>query len=113
MESILLTIRKMLGIDEDYDGFDIEIIICINTALMSLSQLGIGPEDGFAITGVNETWTELFNGVTNIEAVKSYIYLQTRLAFDPPATSFLLESMFRQLTELSFRLNVQAEEVEE
>ena len=106
-ESILLTIKDMLGIEETYDGFDGEISVVINSAIMSLHQIGVGPEDGFSITGETETWADLFDEVNNIEAVKSYIHLKTRLEWDPPATSFLLEAINRQIQELEWRLSVQ------
>lgn len=109
MESILLTIRIMLGIEEEFEGFDTEITSGINSALFSLSQLGIGPEGGFLITGLEETWAELFDGVDNLEAVKSYIWLKTRLVFDPPGTSFLLESMNNQAQQLEWRLQVEVD----
>lgn len=108
MESILVTIRKGLGIQEDYDGFDNEIIMAINTAIMSLNQLNIGPVDGFSVTGIDETWTNLDTG-TDIAAMKSYILLKTKLEFDPPATSFVIASMERQIKELEWRLMVQVD----
>lgn len=109
MESILVTVRTGLGVAEEYDGFDTELILGINTSIMSLTQLGIGPEDGLVVTGINETWEDLFNSVTNIEAVKSYILLKTRLEFDPPTSSFLLTALNDQLAELSWRIMVQVD----
>lgn len=107
-ESILTTIRQGLSIDADYGGFDGQIMIAINSAIMSLSQLNIGPPD-FKITGTSETWSDLYNSVTNIEAVKSYILLKTRLEFDPPTTSFLLDSIDRQIKQLEWRLMVEVD----
>lgn len=109
MDSILVTIRDALGIDDDYSGFDGEIILAVNNAIMLLSQLGIGPTDGYLITGVEETWTNLFDSVSNIEGVKSYILLKTRLQFDPPTTSFLLQAINNQIKELEWRLMVQVD----
>jgi hypothetical protein len=109
MESILITIRSMLDVDQDYDGFDTSIIAGINTAIFSLSQLGIGPDGGYSITGETETWSDLFDGVSNLDAVKSYIWLKTKMEFDPPTTSFLLESINRQLTQLEWRLMVEVD----
>lgn len=110
MESILVSIKKMLGIDKDYDHFDPEIIIHINSVLMVLEQLGVGPEEGFFITGNDEVWS-VFLGkhLKHIEAVKTYVYLKVRLIFDPPTTSFLIDAITRQITELEWRLNVKAE----
>lgn len=109
MESILLTIRTMLGVGEDYDGFDTAIMAGINTAIFSLSQIGVGPDGGFNITGETETWTQLFDGVSNLNAVKSYIWLKTRLEFDPPTTSFLGEAIQRQIDQLEWRLQVEVD----
>lgn len=109
MESILLTIKTMLGVQSESDAFDTFIIVGINSALFSLSQLGIGPDGGFSITGVAETWTELFNAVENLEAVKMYIYLKTRLEFDPPGTSYLLQSIGESITQLEERLMMEVD----
>lgn len=108
MDSILITIRKGLGIDDDYSGFDNEIIIAINNAIFSLSQLDIGPAD-FKITDTTETWTQLYNSVTNLEAVKSYILLKTRLEFDPPTSSFLLDAINKQIEQIEWRLMVEVD----
>lgn len=108
MESILLTIRTMIGIEDDYDGFDIEIMSGINSAIFSLRQLGIGPPD-FAVTSINETWTDLYAGVNGLESIKSYILLKTKLEFDPPATSFIINSMNEVIKQLEFRLMVEVD----
>lgn len=109
MESILLTIKKMLGIQTDYDGFDVDIIVGINTAFMSLNQLGVGPSEGYSITGIEEKWSDFLGILTNLEAIKTYIFLKVRLTFDPPSNSFLVDAVNNQLTELEWRLTVQAE----
>lgn len=103
-DSILKTVRTSLGILPEFTEFDSELIICINSALMAVSQLGIGPDGGFSIMDDTATWTSLFNGVSNIDATKSYVILKTRLEFDPPGTSFLMDSFNRQVEELGFRL---------
>lgn len=107
MESILLTIKAGLDIEENYDGFDTQIILAINNAIFSLSQLGVGPDAGFLITTHENTWTELYDGDTNIEGVKSYILLRVKMEFDPPGTSFLIGAMKNQLEQLEWRLQVQ------
>ena len=107
--SILKTIRTSLGILPDFTDFDLEILVAINSALTAVSQLGIGPDGGFSISDDTATWDDLFDGVTNIEAVKSYIFLKVRLEFDPPGTSFLQTSFNNQLTELAFRLMVEVD----
>ena len=108
-ESILTTIKKMLGIEASYDAFDTDIIVNINTVFMTLTQLGVGPETGFSISGEYERWTDFTGSLKTFESVKTYIYLKVKLVFDPPTNSFVLESMKREITELEWRLNVQAE----
>lgn len=107
--SILKTIRTSLGILPDFTDFDPELLVAINSALLSVNQLGIGPDGGFTVTDDTATWDELFDGATNIEAVKSYILLTVRLDFDPPGTSFLQESFNRQLTEIAYRLMIEVD----
>jgi hypothetical protein len=109
MDSILTSIKKLLGIEEDYTQFDPDIIIYINSTFMSLNQIGVGPETGFTISDKIKKWSDYLGENTNLEAVKSYIYLKTRLIFDPPTSSFVLEAIERQITELEWRLMVQTE----
>lgn len=109
-ESILLTIKKMLGIAGDDTAFDTDVIVCINSAIMTANQLGVG-DDGFVITGPDETWEDFVGSNKNLESIKLYIYIGVRLAFDPPANSFVVNSLEKQRDELTWRLNVQAEAV--
>ena len=110
-ESILLSVKKMLGLDKDYDVFDPELIIHINTVFGTLHQLGVGPEDQFRITGDSETWSEFDTEGEQVDEVKTYVYLRVRLLFDPPSSSFVLSSFKEQLQELEWRLNVKADEI--
>ncbi len=107
--SILNTIKQMLGIDETFNGFDPEITIDINSALMNLHQIGIGPSDGFQIASESDAWEDLTVDVSQLNGIKTYIYLKTRLLFDPPSNSFLVQSIEKQIQELEWRLNVNAE----
>jgi hypothetical protein len=109
MDSILLTIRTMLGIPDGFDGFDVPILSGINSAIFSLSQLGVGPDGGLVVTDDSQTWTELYDGVTNLESVKAYVWLKTRLIFDPPGTSFLLTAIQNQVVELEWRLQTEVD----
>lgn len=110
MESILTSIKKLLGIDEAVDHFDPEIIMHINTALMELTQMGVGPADGFRIESEAETWDEfMLENDYRFEGVKTYIYLNVRLVFDPPTQSSVTESIKQTLSRLEWRLNVAAE----
>lgn len=108
IDSILNSVKKKLGILEDYTHFDEEIILDINTSFMTLNQLGIGPEEPFMITGATEIWDDFIED-GRIEAVKSYIPLKVRLLFDPPQQSFMLNSVQDRIAELEFRMMVQAE----
>lgn len=109
-DSILLTIKKLIGMDADYNAFDIDIIVAINGSFMILNQLGVGPDEPFSITGVAETWQDFSDGIGQIELVKNYIYLRTRLLFDPPSTGVLHEAIERQISEFEFRLSTQAKQ---
>lgn len=109
MESILTSIKKLLGIAEEYAHFDADIIMHINSAFMTLSQLGIGPEEGFSIKSDVETWSDFTGDSTNIEAIKTYVFIKVKMVFDPPTSSFVMEAYNRQAQELEWRLNVQAE----
>lgn len=110
-ESILLSVKKMLGLDKDYDVFDPELIIHINTVFGTLHQLGVGPEDQFRISGDSETWSEFDTEGEQTDEVKTYVYLRVRLLFDPPSSSFVLSSFKEQIQELEWRLNVKADEI--
>ncbi len=109
MDSILTSIKKLLGIEEEYTHFDPDIIIGINSAFMALNQIGIGPTDGFSITSGEETWASYLETAINLEAVKSYIFLRTRLLFDPPTTAGMIEAVERQMREYEWRLMAQVD----
>lgn len=115
MDSILTSIKKLLGMTEDYKHFDADIIMDINTVFMSLKQLGIGPVEGFVIEDDSATWDEYINieedpsKIALLSAVKSYIHLKVKLAFDPPLNASVTESIKQQISELEWRLNVEAE----
>lgn len=108
-ESILQSVKKGLGVPEDDDGFDPELIMYINSALMILTQLGIGPLGGVIISGPEETWTSVIEGSYELELVKTYVILRVRLMFDPPSSSFVLDAIKNQIAEFEWRLNVQVE----
>lgn len=105
-DSILLSTKKILGIAADYTVFDEDIILHINSVFSTLHQLGIGPVTGFVIFGEDETWDLFLENDPRYNAVKSYMYLRVRLLFDPPTTSYLINSMDQQRQELEWRLNV-------
>ncbi|ASR84011.1 hypothetical protein SEA_TEACUP_5 [Arthrobacter phage Teacup] len=109
-DSILDTTKKLLGFESDYTAFDLDIITHINTVFTTLQSLGVGPEEGFMITDKEAVWDE-FTGLEMMNSVKSYMFMRVRLMFDPPTTSFHLESLNKMAQEIEWRLSAQAEEV--
>lgn len=105
-ESILTSVKKSLGIAEEYEHFDADIIMHINSVFNILAQLGVRDETGFAITGSEETWSEFTSDNVLLNSVKSYVCLKVRLLFDPPTSSAVMESIQRLISELEWRLNV-------
>lgn len=108
-DSILETTKKLLGIDASYEHFDTDIIIQINSALMIARQLGVPIPQGFKVTGNLEEWSDIPR-IEDIEGLKNYIYLRTRLAFDPPVNSFVVEAIKDQIKEYEWRINVEIDD---
>lgn len=104
-ESILNSTKKVLGLDAGYTVFDQDVITHINTAFSTLTQLGIGPVEGFMIMDDTEVWDDLLNGDKALNLVKSYVYLRVRILFDPPNTSFVLKALEDQMRELEWRIS--------
>ena len=110
MESILTSVKKLLGLPAEYTNFDADIIMHINSVFMILNQLGIGPVDGFRIENDSAVWSDFIdNNSKKIEAVKSYMNLKVKLLFDPPLSSAVMEANNRMINELEWRLNLEAE----
>lgn len=112
-ESIIPSIKKMLGLDDDYTPFDMDVIVHINSAFMKLTQLGVGPKEGFEVTDYDQTWDQFVTNNVKLGAVKNYVYLQVKMMFDPPTNSYIMDAMKQQADELGWRLNVMAESVED
>ena len=106
MESILTSIKKLLGIAEEYTHFDSDLVMHINSVLVVLTQLGVGPANGFFISDKSDTWDDFLEDNTNIEMVKSYMHMKVKLLFDPPLSSSVIESMNHMIAEFEWRLNV-------
>lgn len=104
--NILTSIKKLLGVSEEYQEFDTDIIMHINTVFLNLTQLGVGPEEGFSIEDETAEWDEFIEDNAQLNAVKSYVYLKVKLLFDPPLSSSVTQSMERMIAELEWRLNV-------
>lgn len=112
-ESILSTIKKLLGVTDDYDYFDQDLLIHINSTLMSLSQIGVCPSQDFYTLDKDTTWSEYlgYDYQENIDfgSIKSYIYLKVKLLFDPPQNSFTIEAINKMITEMEWRINIVSE----
>lgn len=109
--SILLSTKKVLGVAEDYTVFDVDIVMHINTALSTLTQLGVGPAEGFTVEDAGDEWEDFVDPDDHqYNAVQSYVYLKVRMLFDPPTTSYLISAQQKQIEELEWRLNVHREE---
>ena len=111
MESILTSVKKLLGIAEEYEQFDADLIMHINTVFMILTQLGVGPAQGFIIEDKSTDWTEFIEDPVQLQALKSYMYLRVKVIFDPPLSSSVLESMNRMIAEFEWRLRLGADSV--
>ena len=109
MDSILTSVKKIIGISEEDESFDTDLIMHINSVLMILNQLGVGPEDGFSITDKSAVWTDIIGDNKLIEATKTFVGLKVRLIFDPPTSSAVLDSINKTISELEWRINVMVE----
>lgn len=111
-DSILDSIKKMLGVAE-YDDFDVDIIIHINSAIAILTQLGVGPIKGFVINGSTETYEQFCGSDKTVTSmVKNYLYMKTRLGWDPPTNGTVIANYESAIRELEYRLRVQMENPE-
>jgi hypothetical protein len=104
-ESILTSTKKILGLDDAYTPFDLDVITHINAAFSLLNQLGVGPLEGFFISDDTSVWNDFDVPENQRHLVKTYVFLKVRVLFDPPGTSFLLESANDQIKEYEWRLN--------
>lgn len=112
MDSILNSIKKLLGITEEYTHFDTDVMMNINAVLAILTQMGVGPSSGFTITDSTSTWTDFVGSEYNFSVLQSYVYLKVKLLFDPPSTGPLTQSAERLITEFEFRLFVDSDPVQ-
>lgn len=107
---ILPSIKKLLGITEDYTEFDQDISMHIDSIFVTLNQLGVGPDEPFYLEEGTETWEMFMEDATNLRNVKSYIYLRARLLFDMPQNAFLVTAIEKQIKELEWRMTLQGRE---
>lgn len=108
-DSILDSIKKILGMPPDYDAFDTDLVIHINSVFGILTQLGVGPEGGFSISDNTTLWKAYLGDSKDLEMVKSYMALKVRLVFDPPTIGAVMDAMKEQIREFEWRLNVQVD----
>lgn len=108
-ESILTTIKKLLGIAEEYTAFDLDVITHINSAFFTITQLGIGPSGGFAIEDAEAVWDDFLGEGYQYTSLKTYLFLKVKMVFDPPTTSYLITSIEKQILELEVRLSTSRE----
>lgn len=106
MESILTSIKKLLGITEEYEQFDTDIIIHINSVFSILTQLGVGPSEGFLIEDNGAVWTDFISNSLKLELIKTYVYLKVKMMFDPPLSSAAIDAINKQISELEWRIMV-------
>lgn len=108
--SILNSVKKALGYEPEYTEFDQEILMHINSSLFTLRQLGVGPKDGYTVSSADQTFEDfLGEGNKEIPQVRTYLYYKTKLAWDPPQSSAILEVLKAEIAEAEFRLNVQVD----
>lgn len=111
MESILTSIKKLLGIAEEYTHFDVDLIMHINSVLSILTQIGVGPSEGFLIEDDIAVWSDFVSSNGRLELIKSYVHAKVKLLFDPPLSSAVIESTTRMISELEWRIQVAADPV--
>lgn len=112
--SVLTSVKKLLGLDESCKDFDVDVIVNINAAIETLRQLGANIPDGYMITSKEETYEDMLGNDSKLRnQVEMYFYLKTRLGFDPPTNSYLVDSMKGQIDELEFRILVRCDEKKE
>jgi len=103
MDSILTSVKKILGIAEGYTAFDVDLIMHINSVFMVLQQMGVGPKAGFSISDATATWSEYCEGRL-MEGVKTYVAMKVRMMFDQPQSSTAMEALKNTIAELEWRL---------
>jgi len=110
MDSILDSIKKSLGIDSEDTSFDADVLMAINTVIPILSQMGIGPPNGFIVSSAIDTWSDYIpDNTINLQGVKTYLYLRTKLIFDPPTNTAVITAMNSNIKELEWRMMLAVE----
>lgn len=108
-EKILVTLKRMLGLESDQNAFDTEITLIANGIFHDLYQMGVGTEEPFSIETGNETWNDFLENKTDLESVKPYVYLKIRVVFDPPTSATVMEAINKRISEFEWRMYAQEE----
>ena len=109
LNSVLNTTKKLLGLDADDDSFDSDICIGINSAILTLSQLGLEGKEGFIVTNEEQKWSDYLDDNNLLPMVQQYIHLKTKMSFDPPQNSIVCENLKQIITELEWRIRMVSE----
>lgn len=109
INSILISTKKLAGVDKDYDVFDLDIITYINAVFMTLNQLGVGPKEIFSITDETATWDEFEEGNKDLRAVRAYMAKKVRVEFDTSSSASVMNAIKESIAEYEWRLNCQVE----
>ena len=105
-DSILTSIKKLMGLTEEYDAFDQDILILINSVLFELEQIGVKAKDGFSLTDKTVVWSDYSDDDRLLNVLKPYIYMKTKVTFDPPTSSGAFDSMNRIIDRFEWRINL-------
>lgn len=108
-DSILLNVKQILGISDNDTSFDQEIIMHINSVFLVLNQLGVGPKEGYSISGYSDEWSDYIGSNANLNGVKTYMGLKVRMIFDPPTSGSIAEAFKSLISELEWRLNLEVD----
>lgn len=108
-DSILNSVKLSLGIASDYTYFDDQLIMHINTAFAVLNQLGVGPKDGYQISGPDDSWSDYTKSNKQLNMMKTYMYAKVRLIFDPPQSSAVKECLNETVKEYESRIRYETE----
>lgn len=103
--SILNTIKEMVGIEPTDTHFDVDVLVLINSAIVILNQLGVGNK-GYKVTSATQTWGDFLGNMDELEMAKNYIYHRVRRTFDPPSSSYVMSAIEDDMREMEWRLNV-------
>ena len=113
MDSILDTIKKMLGYDVTADPqFDPTILVLINSAFSELSEIGVLSDSSYRVTSRVNTWSEAFGGRTDVDMIQTFVYLYVRIIFDPPSSSFVLNALNEEKKRIEWRISVKGGELD-